>query len=59
MFKKLFLDEEGAGMVEYVLLIALVAGLVFAAVRLFGTQLQSLFSTSEDMLKSGESEFTH
>jgi len=38
-------DEEGATMVEYGLLVALIAMVALAAVKLLGTNLSSLFNT--------------
>jgi pilus assembly protein Flp/PilA len=39
-------DEEGATMVEYGLLIALIALVAFAAIELLGSNLSALFSTA-------------
>jgi len=39
-------DEEGATMVEYGLLVALIALVAFAAIKVLGTNLSSLFSTA-------------
>jgi pilus assembly protein Flp/PilA len=39
-------DEEGATMVEYGLLIALIAMVAFVAVQTLGINLSSLFSTA-------------
>jgi pilus assembly protein Flp/PilA len=43
--KTMIRDEEGATMVEYGLLVALIAVVVLAAVSLVGTNLSSLFNT--------------
>ena len=58
MLKKLWSDETGAGMVEYVLLIALVAGLVFAVVKAFGQELNTIFESAAKLITSGNDEFT-
>jgi pilus assembly protein Flp/PilA len=42
---KLLRDEDGATMVEYGLLVALIAMLALAAVQTLGLNLSSLFST--------------
>ena len=38
-------DEQGASMVEYALLIAVVAMVALVAIQTFGINLESLFST--------------
>lgn len=43
--KTMIRDEEGATMVEYGLLIALIALVAIAGVTVLGTNLNSLFST--------------
>ena len=43
--KSLIRDEEGATMVEYGLMVALVAVVCIVAVQLLGTNLSSLFNT--------------
>ena len=45
MFKKLFRSEEGATMVEYGLMVALIAVVCIAAVTLLGTNLSAQFDT--------------
>jgi pilus assembly protein Flp/PilA len=44
-FHSLIRDEEGATMVEYGLLVALIAMVALAGVTLVGTNLQSLYNT--------------
>jgi pilus assembly protein Flp/PilA len=44
--KLLVRDEEGATMVEYGLMIALVALVAFVAIQVLGTNLSTLFSTA-------------
>ncbi len=41
-------DERGASMVEYALLIVLIAIIAFVAVQLAGNQLSTLYSTIAD-----------
>jgi pilus assembly protein Flp/PilA len=43
--KTMIRDDEGATMVEYGLLVALIAVVALAAVSLVGTNLSSLFNT--------------
>ncbi|HEY1655649.1 MAG TPA: Flp family type IVb pilin [Candidatus Tumulicola sp.] len=44
-FKSMIRDEEGATMVEYGLMLALIAVVCIVAVTAIGTKLSSLFST--------------
>jgi pilus assembly protein Flp/PilA len=50
MLKKLFYDEEGATMTEYILLVVLIAIAAIAVVKLFGGSIQRLFSGSATKL---------
>jgi pilus assembly protein Flp/PilA len=43
MIKKFLKDESGQGMVEYILIIALVAAVLVGLFKLFGNQLYKLF----------------
>ena len=43
--KSLIRDEEGATMVEYGLLVALIAMVALVGITLLGTNLQSLYTT--------------
>jgi len=43
--KSMIRDEEGASMVEYGLLVALIALVAFVAVQTLGTKLSSLFNS--------------
>jgi pilus assembly protein Flp/PilA len=45
MFQNLCRDEEGATMVEYGLLVALIAMVALVGITLLGTNLQSLYTT--------------
>jgi pilus assembly protein Flp/PilA len=45
LFASLLRDEEGATMVEYGLLVALIAMVALAAIVLLGQNLSSLFNT--------------
>ena len=43
-FKNLFTDESGQGMVEYGLIIALIAVVAIAGLRLLGPKISGMFS---------------
>lgn len=43
MLKRFWLDEEGATMVEYILLIALLAVALIVVIRQFGGRIAALF----------------
>jgi pilus assembly protein Flp/PilA len=45
VLKSLIRDEEGATMVEYGLLVALIAMVALVGITLLGTNLQSLYTT--------------
>jgi pilus assembly protein Flp/PilA len=49
--KGLFKDEEGATMVEYALMVALIAVVCIAVVTSLGTGAQGKFSTASDAMK--------
>jgi len=53
MFKKFFNDESGQGMVEYALIVALIAVIVIAVVKVFGKQITALFTDSTKKITSG------
>jgi Flp pilus assembly pilin Flp len=42
----------GQGMVEYILIVALIAIIVIAGVRMFGGQIKDLFKNSADKIQS-------
>ena len=52
VLRRLFRDERGATMVEYGLMIALIAIAVFATVVYFGTSLQALFERIRDEISA-------
>ena len=56
MFQKMmnfFKDEEGATMVEYALMLALIAIICIGAVRLIGTSANTVFTTAANQLPAG------
>jgi len=50
--KKLFFDEEGATMTEYIILVVLIAIAAIGVVRIFGERIVALFQSSTDQLPS-------
>jgi pilus assembly protein Flp/PilA len=50
MLKSMLLDEEGATMVEYGLLVALIAVVALVAIQTLGINLSTLFSTTASSL---------
>ena len=51
MLKKFFMDESGASMVEYGLLVALIAIIAIAATQLLGQQVSTTFSGAADAMQ--------
>jgi len=45
MLRTFYQDENGQGMVEYILIVALIAIAVIAAVRTFGGKISGLFNS--------------
>ena len=54
MFKKLFHDEEGATMTEYILLVVLIAIAAFGVIQQFGDKIRALFTKSTNKLGEAE-----
>lgn len=52
LWRRLWLDEQGQGMAEYGLIIALVALVVIGALTLLGTQLRTVFDNIGSELTS-------
>jgi len=50
MLKRLLKEEKGQGLVEYALIIALVAVAIITAVTLLGTQIGSVFTYIKNKL---------
>jgi pilus assembly protein Flp/PilA len=50
-FVSWFKDEEGASLVEYVLMVALIAVVCIAAVTLLGTAARGKFETTANAIK--------
>ncbi len=50
MLKNFLRDEDGQGMVEYALILALIAVVVIAAVTLIGTNIKGKFNNVADAL---------
>jgi len=51
IIKKLVCEEKAQGLVEYILIIALVAVIAVAAVKLFGSQISNWFKVSAEKLQ--------
>jgi len=51
MLKKLIYGEEAQGLTEYILIIALIAVVCVAALRLFGAQIKDLITRSTRKIK--------
>ena len=51
MLMKLLKDEEAQGMTEYILIIALIAVVCVASIKLFGSQIKSLITKSTTKIK--------
>ncbi|MGP4105697.1 Flp family type IVb pilin [Virgibacillus sp. L01] len=51
--KGLFIEEEGQGMVEYGLILGLIAVVVIAALTLVGTDIKTLFNDIVSKLPGG------
>lgn len=54
MFKNFLKDESGQGMVEYGLIIALIAIVVITALTALGTKVTGIFSKAGDKLSVAE-----
>ena len=52
--KKFFMDESGQGMVEYGLIIALVAVAVIVAVKLLAPAISNIFTKASDELNGAQ-----
>lgn len=50
LMKRLFREEEGQGMTEYVLIIALIALAAFAIMTTFGENIKGIFTDANDKL---------
>lgn len=53
-FKRLFKDEEGQGLVEYALILVLIAIVVIAALTFLGEKVDDTFQNVADTLNSVE-----
>ncbi len=51
MFGRFFEEEEGATMVEYGIMVALIAAICIGVVKVLGTQVQNAFQTVSDGMK--------
>ncbi len=53
VLKKLWKDESGQGLVEYALIIALIAVVAVAAITLLGNRISTLFNNTANNLPAG------
>jgi Flp pilus assembly pilin Flp len=58
MLKKLVYGEEAQGLTEYILIIALIAVVCVASLRLFGSQIKDLIVRSTRKIKDETSGFS-
>jgi Flp pilus assembly pilin Flp len=58
MLKELISDEEAQGMTEYILIIALIAVVCVASIKLFGSQIKSLISKATSKIEQETKGFT-
>lgn len=54
MLKRLLLDEDGQTMTEYILIIALVAGVAFLVLKIFGGKIKAIFEKASGQLGEAE-----
>jgi len=52
LMKRLFVEEEGQGMTEYVLIVALIALAAILAMRFFGNTVNNVFNKTGNILNS-------
>jgi pilus assembly protein Flp/PilA len=57
MLSKLWSDESGQGMTEYILIIALIAVVCVVAIKAFGAQIKDLISRSTRKIKDDTAGF--
>jgi len=57
MLRKLWSDESGQGMTEYILIIALIAVVCVVAIKAFGSQIKDLIVKSTRRIKDDTSGF--
>lgn len=55
MFKRLFVNEEGQGLVEYGLILGLIAIVAIAALSAMGGSVQSIFGTVSNAVAGAQS----
>ena len=55
MIKEFLNDESGQGMVEYILIVALIAVAAIGVVKVFGKQIRELFTSAGDKIASENS----
>lgn len=52
MLKRLFNDENGQGMTEYILIVILVAVAAISVIKIFGSQIQAMFGGAANKMQT-------
>ncbi|MDD5066667.1 MAG: Flp family type IVb pilin [bacterium] len=52
MIKRFLNDESGQGMTEYILIVALIAIVAIASIKIFGSQISSMFKRAAGKLET-------
>ena len=52
MIRQFLNDESGQGMVEYILIVALIAIAVIATVKIFGTKISGMFTKASTKIQT-------
>jgi len=58
MFNDFLKNEDAQGMTEYILIIALIAVVCVAAIKMFGREIQELIEKSTDKIKRETRDFS-
>ena len=59
MLRKILGNKRGQGMVEYLLIVVLVAAAIVGTMRIFGTRIMSMFSTASNTIQSESQQAGH
>jgi pilus assembly protein Flp/PilA len=52
MLKRLLGNKRGQGMVEYILIVVLIAAAIVGTMRVFGTQIKTMFSGASTTIQN-------
>jgi Flp pilus assembly pilin Flp len=50
------LNNKGQGLVEYILIIAVVVGIIFSAYKIFGTKIEEQFQNATEQIQTADKE---